>query len=93
MSGISRAQRWIGFVAFSCGLAFLAEVGLAEAGTESFLRASPPLAAYREGARAGAPAVPPELPEGAEELLGLSVLAVVLYGMRAADLGGGSRSS
>lgn len=86
-----RMHRWIGIFAVLCACAFIAEVGLAQARTES--AGVDPSPVYREGPLGAAPPSLPELPRGAEELLGLSVLAAILYGLRVADLGRDSRSS
>ena len=53
------------------------------------IEGSPPVVAesYQPGPLASrAPAVSPTLPDGVEELLGLSVLAAFLYGFRASGL-------
>ena len=88
-----RVHRWIGLFAACSALAFVAEVGLAQTRTEEARPRPQAAAAYREDPSERAPVAMPELPGGAEELLGLSVLAAILYGLRASELGRHSRPS
>ena len=85
-----RSRRLLGVVALLCLLGSGAQVGIADPARASgdgdrveFSTARP----YQQG-----PLEPrdrglmPDLPRGAEELLGLSVLAAILYGLRASGL-------
>jgi len=68
--------------AFQVGLA-----GLARAGEEVGQPASAVAQPYQHGPLdTRDPFEIPEMPDGAEELLGLSVLAAILYGLRASGL-------
>ncbi len=83
-----RARGLMGLVCWLGLLAFVAFAGLArgadEVGSGSAIVAQP----YRGGPLAVQEAQPtlPDLPTGARELFGLSVLGLVLYGLRASGL-------
>jgi hypothetical protein len=89
-----RRRRLFGLVALLCLVGFAVEVaatGLAQASDRpqvSEARSNPPSAEpYQRGPRdSGQAQTVPQLPSGAEELLGLSVLAAVLYGLMASGL-------
>jgi hypothetical protein len=85
-----RSRRLFGLVAMLCLLGFSVQVGLAglaSAGEEVGRPASALAQSYQQGPLETRDSVTfPDLPPGAEELLGLSVLAAVLYGLRASGL-------
>lgn len=79
-------RRLLGLVVALCLIGFAAEVGLAQASRDP-ARAAGSLEPYREGPLAAPASNPiPDLPSGAEELLGLSFLVALLYGFRASGL-------
>jgi len=82
-----RSRRILALAAVAATLWLALEVRLARAeDAEASLRPSIP---------AAEPAATLDLPRGSEELLGLGLLAAILYGLRASELGrrGGQRSS
>ncbi len=85
-----RSRRLFGLVAMLCLLGFSIQVGLAglaSAGEETGRSTSTLAQSYQQGPLEMRESVAfPDLPPGAEELLGLSVLAAVLYGLRASGL-------
>lgn len=89
-----RRRRLFGLAALLCFVAFAAQVaaiGLAQASDRphaSEPRSNPPSAErYQQGPLESRRAQTIlELPSGAEEMLGLSVLAAVLYGLMASGL-------
>jgi hypothetical protein len=85
-----RSRRLFGLVAMLCLLGFSVQVGLAglaSAGEETGRPTSTLAQSYQQGPLETRESVAfPDLPPGAEELLGLSVLAAVLYGLRASGL-------
>jgi hypothetical protein len=85
-----RSRRLFGLVAMLCLLGFSVQVGLAglaSAGQEAGRPTSTLAQSYQQGPLERRESVAfPDLPPGAEELLGLSVLAAVLYGLRASGL-------
>ncbi len=93
--GPSRARRrlrWIGFLALLGGLALVAQVAFARDFEVHGSRPAASAVPYHEGPVDSAPVRAPRRPAGADELIGLSVLAAILYGLRASDLGRASRS-
>ena len=88
----TRVGGWIAGFALLCALAFFVQVGLAQARADTG-SAVVAAEAYLPGPVDARPSPPLELPRGAEELLGLSVLAGIGYGLRASALGRRSRSS
>jgi len=88
----SVSVRTLGFLSLLCLCAFLGSVGraaLADGSEAGSTRGAPVVVeTYRGGPLASRDSgTIPELPDGARELLGLSVLATVLYGLRASGLG------
>jgi hypothetical protein len=85
-----RSRRLFGLVAMLCLLGFIVQVGLARlasAGEDAGRPSSGAAQSYQQGPLETRDSVTfPDLPPGAEELLGLSVLAAVLYGLRASGL-------
>ena len=85
-----RSRRLFGLVAMLCLFGFTVQIGLA--GLASAVeKAGRPMStvaqSYRQGPLETRDSVTfPDLPPGAQELLGLSVLAAVLYGLRASGL-------
>ena len=88
-----RSRRLFGLVALLCLLGFALQVGIAglARASEEPGQSGPVAKPYRQGPlETGAALAIPEMPRGAEELLGLSVLAAILYGFRASGLSGES---
>ena len=86
-----RTSRLSGVVAMLCLSGFAVQVGttgLARGASEQAARAVPAVAQpYHRGPLEARDSMAiPELPRGAKELLGLSVLAAILYGFRASGL-------
>ena len=85
-----RSRRLLALLALLCLLGFAAEVGvagLARASDEADRAALAVAQPYQQGPlESRDPVSIPDLPRGAEELLGLSVLAAILYGLRASGL-------
>lgn len=85
-----RSRRLFGLVAMLCLLGFTVQIvlaGLASAGEKAGRPTSAVAQSYQQGPLESRDFVAfPVLPPGAEELLGLSVLAAVLYGLRASGL-------
>jgi hypothetical protein len=84
------SRRLFGLFAMLCllGSAFQVGIaGLARANEELGRSAPAVVQPYQQGPLdARDPFTIPEMPDGAEELLGLSVLAAILYGLRASGL-------
>jgi hypothetical protein len=87
-----RSRRLFCLVALLCLVGFALQVGIAGLARASEEAGSEPVAKpYRHGPLEPRAALAiPEMPRGAEELLGLSVLAAILYGFRASGLSGES---
>jgi hypothetical protein len=88
-----RSRRLFGLVALLCLLGFALQIGIAglARASEEAGRSGPVAKPYRQGPLETPTALAvPEMPRGAEELLGLSVLAAILYGLRASGLSGES---
>ena len=85
-----RSRRLFGLVAMLCLLGFAFEVGvagLARAGEDTGRLVPSASRPYHQGPlETRETFAAPEMPRGAEELLGLSVLAAILYGLRASGL-------
>jgi hypothetical protein len=85
-----RSRRLFGLIAVLCLFGFAVQVGLAglaRAGEGAGRPRSAVSHPYHQGPLDTRDSVAiPDLPPGAEELLGLSVLAAVLYGLRASGL-------
>jgi len=94
---MQRLRRPFGLVALVCLVGFGLEVGgvdLARAGDGARHSVPPSAPAYQEGPLdARRVEAPLELPSGAQELLGLSVVAAILYGFRASGLARTARSA
>jgi len=91
------SRRPFGLVALVCLVGFVLEVGgvdLARAG-DGRRQSTPAIAStYREGPLDARRVDGPfELPPGAQELLGLSVVAAILYGFRASGLARTTRAA
>lgn len=88
-----RSRRLFGLASMLCLLGFALQVGIAglARASEGAGRSGSVAQPYHQGPHEarGRFAIP-EMPQGAEELLGLSVLAAILYGLRASGLSGES---
>ncbi len=87
-----RRVRWIGLLALVGALALAAQLAFA---SDFEARGSRPTASavpYHDGPVDSVPVRAPERPAHADELLALSVLIAILYGLRVSDLGRAGRS-
>ena len=89
-------RRCLGLFALTCALTVLGQLVLALSGAAGHegRGAQPPsvAVAYQAGRFDRTARAAPDLPQGAEELLGLGVLAAIVYGLRAVELGRAPRS-
>ncbi len=86
----SKARRrvgWIALLALLGGLALAAQVAFARDFEARGARPTASAVPYRDGLVDSVPVRAPARPAGADELLGLSVLAGILYGLRVSGLG------
>lgn len=84
-----RSRRLFGLAAMLCLFGFAFQIGYADLARAS--EEAGPLGTlaqpYQQGPlESRSPYAAPEMPPGAEELLGLSVIAAILYGLRASGL-------
>ena len=90
----SRARRRVGRIgclALLAGLALTVQAVSAGDFESGGSRPSASAVPYHDGPADRAPLRAPDRAAGVDELLGLSVLAAILYGLRVSDLGRGSR--
>ena len=89
---LHRRAKTIGLLALALGLALAAQVAwgrdLEQSGSQPTASAVP----YHDGPVDSVPVRAPERPAHADELLALSVLIAILYGLRVSDLGRAGRS-